>query len=126
MQLQQPHRHHGEIGHHVVFFEERAHGAQHLGRVRIARADHLVEGALGRNRPMPSVLERLHLGVGFVPVRGLEQHVIGRARIERRIEIDEVDRLVADVLAQYGEIIAVIEGVGHAPPRDSRTNLPSP
>jgi hypothetical protein len=41
--------------------------------------------------------------MAFVPVRRLEQHVIGGIRIEQRMEIHEIDRLIlrvgaADVL----------------------------
>ncbi len=38
-----------------------------------------------------------------------KQHVVILAAVERRIEIDEANRLVLDVLAQDGQVIAVIE-----------------
>lgn len=56
MQLDQPHRHHREIRHHVVLFEERAHGAQHLCGVGIARLHHLFEGFFGGIVPVPDIL----------------------------------------------------------------------
>jgi hypothetical protein len=40
-----------------------------------------------------------------------EEHVVVLAAVERRVEVDEVDGLVVDVLAQDGQVVAVIETV---------------
>ena len=111
MQFDEPHRHHGEIGHHVVLAEKLPHRHQHGRGVGIARLHHLVERLLGAWRPVPSIVEGLDLRLRLVPVRRLEKHVIGRVRIERRIEIDEINALVGDVVAQDGEVVAIIERV---------------
>ena len=42
----------------------------------------------------------------------LEQHIVDGAGIERRIEIDEIDALVLDVIAQDIEIVAVEQRIG--------------
>ena len=63
VQFQYPHRHHGEIGHQVVLFQERAHGPQHLGRVGVAADHHLIKSLLGAAVPSPGILERLNLGL---------------------------------------------------------------
>jgi hypothetical protein len=49
------------------------------------------------------------LGGGARAVALGEEHVVVLAAVEGRIEIDEVDRLVVDVLAQDSQVIAVIE-----------------
>ncbi|PAV92482.1 hypothetical protein WR25_00704 [Diploscapter pachys] len=63
MQFDQADRHHGEIGHHVVFAEERAHRPQQFERARVAALADLVEGILRRVVPVPRVFERLDLGI---------------------------------------------------------------
>src|SRR5947209_5517644 len=40
-----------------------------------------------------------------------EEHVVVLAAIERRVEVDQVDRLVLDVLAQDRDVIAVIKTI---------------
>ena len=45
---------------------------------------------------------------------GLEQDVVIGVRIERRVEIDQINALVRDMLAQDVEIVPEIELVGHA------------
>jgi hypothetical protein len=40
-----------------------------------------------------------------------EEDVVVLAAVEGRIEIDEVDGLVVDVLAEHGEVVAVIEAI---------------
>ena len=60
---------------------------------------------------MPRVLKRgdlrLGLGAGFV----FEQDLIIAVAIERRVQIDEVDGLVLDVIPQDVQIVAVVKGV---------------
>ena len=38
-----------------------------------------------------------------------EEHVVVLAAVEGRVEVDEVDRFVLDVLTEDGEVVAVIE-----------------
>jgi hypothetical protein len=40
-----------------------------------------------------------------------EQDVVTRVRVERRVEVDQVDALVLDVPPQYIEVVAVVEEV---------------
>ncbi|MGI8568447.1 MAG: hypothetical protein ACR2KT_04960 [Methylocella sp.] len=68
---------------------------------------HLVEGALGRLVPMPRIVKNLDLRLALVPIRRLEEDIISGVGIKGRIEIDEIDALVFDVLAQNGEIVAI-------------------
>jgi hypothetical protein len=63
---------------------------------------------------LPGVVEGLDLGLAVGSLRPLEQHVVARVRVEGRVEIDQVDRLVGDGLAQRPQIVAVIEMV-HVP-----------
>ena len=113
MQFQQAHRHHGEIGHHVVLFQKGANGAQHFGGFSVAAVHDFVKGLFAMRGPVPGVLERLDLRLRLLAGRRLEQHVIGRVGIERRVEIDQIDALAANLLAQNFEIVTVIEPVGH-------------
>ena len=62
VQFDQPHGHHGEIGHHVIFAQKAAHRAQHLGGGGVGAAAHRLKGIFGRVAPMPCVVERLDLG----------------------------------------------------------------
>jgi hypothetical protein len=117
MQFDQPNGHHREIGHHVVFAERRAHRFQHDRRIGMAAGQNLVEGARGRLVPVPGVVERLDLRRRLRAARRLEQHVVGGVRIERRVEIDEIDAFAGDAGAQHSEIVTIIELVGHAPRR---------
>jgi hypothetical protein len=41
----------------------------------------------------------------------LEQHVIGAVAVERRVEVDQIDRGVGHVFAQDGQVVAVEKGV---------------
>jgi hypothetical protein len=46
-----------------------------------------------------------------VTFRRTKEHVVIGFGIERRIEIDEIDRIIADVLAENVQIVAEIESV---------------
>jgi len=65
-----------------------------------------VELALGLLSPMPGVLEGHDLRVRFVSLRRFEENGIIALRIKRRIEINEIDRFIRDVLAENIEIVA--------------------
>ena len=56
---------------------------------------------------MPGIVKGLDLRLALMPVRRLEQQIVIGVGIERRIEIDEIDALVFDVLAQNGKIVAI-------------------
>src|ERR1043165_1497855 len=60
---------------------------------------------------MPGVFERSDLRVRLVASRRAKEHVVIGFGIERWIEIDEIDCLVANVVAQNLEIVAEIESV---------------
>ena len=79
---------------------------------RRTRAAALLNGRrerLGGSRiPLPSVLEHLDLRRRLRPVL-LEEDVVVLAAVEGRIEVDEIDGLVLDVLAKDGEVIPVVE-----------------
>ncbi len=60
------------------------------------------------------VLEGADLSGRLLAVLGKEHVVVG-VRVERRVEVDEIDRLVADVTPQHVEVVAVVEDIplGH-------------
>ena len=60
---------------------------------------------------MPGVLERLNLGSRLFAIPGREKNVVVGVGVERRIEINEVYRLVFDVPAENIEIVPVEEQV---------------
>jgi len=75
----------------------------------------LIKGALSRLVPMPGVLKRLDLRGGLLPVWGLEQHVVIRIRVERRVQLNEVNALGRDALPKHREVVAIKELVRHSP-----------
>jgi len=62
-----------------------------------------------RSPPAPGVVERLDARVGAFAGRRFEQDVIAGARVEGRIEIDEIDRGIGDMFAKDVKIIAIEE-----------------
>src|SRR5271157_2757788 len=103
-----PHR--CEIGHHVAVAKKGAESAHGLRDTSAALDDFLV-GAFGVHVPLPRVLECHDLRAGTGAVFFREEDVVVLAAVERRVEVDEVHRLILDVLAQDLEIVAVIEFV---------------
>ena len=75
-------------------------------------ADYLVVGMRGRLAPVPGVLEGLDLGVADGSGLFAEEDVVGGLGVEGRVEVDEVDRVVRDVVAEDLEVVAVVEDVG--------------
>jgi hypothetical protein len=66
---------------------------------------------------VPRVLERDELRVALAPRLVLEDDVVVAVGAQRRVEVDEVDRLRVDVAPQDVEVVAVVEDVGlHAYP----------
>lgn len=60
---------------------------------------------------MPGVFEGDDLRFGGAPALLLEQHVVRAVGVERRVEVDQVDARVANVVAQDVKVVAVEEGV---------------
>ena len=110
MQFDQARGHHREIGHHVAVAKEGAESAHGFRDTSTALDDFLV-GALGVHVPLPRVLEGHDLRTGTRAVFFREEYVVVLTAVERRVEVDEVNRLILDVLAQDFEIVAVIEFV---------------
>jgi hypothetical protein len=46
----------------------------------------------------------------------LEKDVVILVALERRVKVDEIDRLVPHIAAEHVEVVAVVEGVHGAPP----------
>ncbi len=76
----------------------------------------LSPGALGFEVPLPAVFEGGNLGGGAAAVFFGEEDVVVLAGVEGWVEVDEVDGLVRDVVAEDFEVVAVVElvfGFGH-------------
>ena len=99
-QLYQPDAHHRQVGHHVVAAEQPLEGVNGNDYLDRAGADYLVKGPLGLRPPVPGVLEGRDLRLRGLPRRLPEEDVVGRLGVEGRVEVDEVHRLVADVLPE--------------------------
>ena len=84
-----------------------------VGGRRRVQHDLELEGALGLLGPLPGVGEGLDLGGGLLAGLLPEEDVVAGVGVEGRVEIDEVHGLVGDVVAQDGEVVAVVEGVRH-------------
>jgi hypothetical protein len=114
VELDQPRRHHREIRHHVVLTEKLLHRAEQVGDVGIAARHHLVKGLRGFRAIVPAILERLDLAVRGRALGRLEEDVVVGVGVERRVEIDQVDALVRNVLAQHLQIVAIVK-LAHIP-----------
>src|SRR5689334_539966 len=90
------------------------HRCQGIGYFRRYPAGH-ESGVLliGCRSPYPSIAKRLDLssirGPGVAMIA--EQHIVIAVRIERRVQIHEVDRLGGYVLSQHVEVVAVVQPV---------------
>ena len=102
-------RHHGEVGHHVVLSEEAAHRLQEIAQLFGAVGYDVLECYLGLHAPAPCVLEGSDLCGGVLAGALAEQDVVRRIGVERRVEVDEVNALVSDVLAEDVEVVAEVE-----------------
>jgi hypothetical protein len=111
MEFQQANGHHGEVRHHVVLFQERAHGSQHLRRIAVSGMHHLVESKLGFIAPMPSVLEGFNLGARFLAGGATKQNVVRGLTVEWRIEVNQIHALIVNAAAQNVEIVAVVKPI---------------
>jgi hypothetical protein len=116
VQFHQPLGHHHQVGHHVVAAHKLAHRLDQRGHVvRRVELDILVR-LNGSLVPRPRIGKRLDLGGAFVAALLLEQHVVVAVAVERRIEVDEVDRIAGDLVAQDMQVIAVIQRVHRRAP----------
>jgi hypothetical protein len=83
-------------------------------RIRLRHLTSRLDRFLERRRcnlvPAPGVLERLDLRRRPRAVF-CEQDVVVLVRLERRIEVDEIDGLVLDVPSQHVEVVAVVQEV---------------
>lgn len=110
MELDEARGHHCQIGHHVGVAQEGAEGTHRIGNAAATFDDFFV-GTLGVHVPFPCIFEGHDLRSGTGAVALGEEDVVVLAAVEWRIEIDEVYGFVLDVLAQDGEVVAVIETV---------------
>ena len=112
VELDHPLGHHGEVGHHVVLAEELAQGGEEAADLVGSASDHVLVGGLGLPAPVPGVLEGGDLGGGFLAGALAEEDVVGGVGVEGRVQVDEVDGFVGDVLAEDVQIVAEVEAVG--------------
>jgi hypothetical protein len=100
--------HHGEVGEHVGPAEQSAEGTHGFGDAATLFDDLLV-AAGGLFVPLPGVFEGGDLGGGTGAVLFREEDVVVLAGVEGRVEVDEVDGGGGDVVAEDGEVVAVVE-----------------
>ena len=108
--------HHHEVGHHIVPSEEAPHRREEVADAARAGGNHVLVGGLRLDAPMPRVVERLNLRRREFAARLAEEHVVGGVRVERRVEVDEVNALARDMLAQDRQVVAeeeFVAPVGH-------------
>lgn len=109
VELEQAVGHHGEVGHHVVLAQEGAQSLHHLGHVGVGLVEELVKFALGLRVPVPRVLEGFNLRLARLSLGRFEQEIVVALGIERRVEVDEVNRFGRNVVAEDVKVVAVIE-----------------
>ena len=112
VQLNQSLGHHGEVGHHIVLAEEGAHSCQQFPHFGRPSGNHILIGAFRFQAPVPSVVESSNLGRRLVAAALAKQHVVGGIGIEGRVEINQVNAGVGNVLAEDGQVVAEVEAVG--------------
>ena len=111
LQFDQPVTHHGEVGHHVVLAQEFAQREHHVGHVGAATGFDFMKLPACLLAPMPGILKCGDLRVALHALGRFEQQVVVALGIERRIEINQIDRFIRNVIAQNIEVIAVVEFV---------------
>ena len=113
-QLHQARGHHGQVGQHIAFADQRPERAQ--GVAGPAASLHRFEvGPPGRIVPMPRVVKGLDLGGRLGTPLAAEQDVVAGVGVEGRVKVDEVYRLVFYVAAQNVQVVAVVQGVHRIP-----------
>jgi hypothetical protein len=98
MQLHQAHRHHAQVGHHVVLAQEGAQGLDQVGQFPGSQGDHVVVGALGL-LPPPGIFAGGDLGRGFLAAFLGEQDALSGVGVEGRVQVDQVDAAGGNTLA---------------------------
>jgi hypothetical protein len=93
----------------VVLAQKAAQGLHHFRHVGVGLVQEFVKFALGLLVPMPGVLEGFNLRLAVVAAGRFEEQIVVALGIERRVEIDEVNGFVRNVLAEDLEIVAVVE-----------------
>ena len=74
--------------------------------------------------PRPGVVEGFDLGRGGLAALILDEDVVGAVGVEGRVEVDQIHRLVRDVLTKHPQVVAVVEGVGpHVPAFRMRSDV---
>ena len=63
--------------------------------------------------PQPGIREGGDLRLIFVLLRLLEQDIVVAGGVEGRIEIDEINRLVRDMLPHDRQVVAIVKSVFH-------------
>src|SRR5215207_5790629 len=106
MEFLKSRRHHCEVGEQIALSQDRPEGNHRLRKVA-TRSNHLVKAFLGLRPPEPRVLESLDLLLGLGARFVTEEYIVVLAALERGVEIDQVDRLVTDVPAQYVEVVPI-------------------
>ena len=91
---------------------------EQVGELAGAVGYDILIGALGIEVPVPGVLEGGDLGSGLLAAFFLEEDVVVGVGVEGRVEVDEVNGGVGDVVAEDVEVVAEIElilpvGGGH-------------
>ena len=80
--------------------EEGAHSLEQVGQSLGGIGHDVLVGQAGLPDPVPGVLEGGNLGRGLLAALFLEEDVVVCVGVEGRIEIDEVNAFVGDVIAQ--------------------------
>ena len=63
--------------------------------------------------PVPSILKCFNLSLAVDPFWRLEEEVVVSFGVERRVQINQIDRLIFEMLTQDAKIVTVVQGVGH-------------
>jgi len=63
---------------------------------------------------MPCVLECGNLRLAFFAIGRFEKDVVGRGRVERRVEIDQINRFVPNMLPKHVQVVPEVERSRHA------------
>ena len=107
--MKQADGHHDEIGHHLVVANERSERFDHspdlIGfvyqfAVGSLRAEIPVRGTHVFERRVGELTSSRDLRLGIAARFVAKQHVVIAVRVKRRVEIDEINRLVLDIVPQ--------------------------
>ena len=112
--------HHDQVGGHLVAAEEARpvkipdERGNQVDKAFVGAGHEVGVEVFGAAAPVPAVLEGGDLGVAVAAGFVAEEDVVAAVGVEGRVEVDEVDGGVGEVVgvAQDGEVVAVEEGVG--------------